>query len=373
MTEAPSFKPGKTWVVKIGSSLLTENGQGLAVDLVNHWVDDMVAATKRGTSIVIVSSGAVSEGMVRLGLTERPKSIHLLQAAAAVGQMGLIQLYESSFQRHELHTAQVLLTHDDLRSRERYLNARSTLKYLLALGVIPVVNENDTVATDEIRFGDNDTLAALVANLIEAETLILLTDQQGLFSSDPRSNKEARLVRQMQASDRQLDAMAGVSGAMGRGGMVTKVKAARIAARSGANTIIASGRKSRVIQEIEAGIVPGTLLTAGKELLGSRKQWLATLAARGKLYLDGGAVNVLQRDGRSLLAIGVQRVEGDFTRGDMVACLDEQGTEIARGLVNYGHQETEKIIGKPSGEIENILGYLGDEELIHRDNLVIGS
>jgi len=372
MTEAFSFKPGRSWVIKIGSSLLTDNGQGLAVDLVNHWVDDIVEATRSGTRIVIVSSGAVAEGMVRLGLTSRPKSIHLVQAAAAVGQMGLIQLYESSFQRHGLHTAQVLLTHDDLRSRERYLNARSTLRNLLEMGVIPVVNENDTVVTDEIRFGDNDTLAALVANLIEADTLILLTDQQGLFSSDPKLDKDASLVRHLGASEKRLDEMAGVSSAMGRGGMVTKVKAARIAARSGANTVIASGKKSRVIQEIGTGKVPGTLLTAGKEVLVSRKQWLVTLIARGKLYLDPGAVNVLQRHGRSLLAVGVRRIEGEFTRGDMVACLDDKGTEIARGLVNYGSLETTRIIGKPSGEIENILGYLGDDELIHRDNLVIG-
>jgi glutamate 5-kinase len=240
------------------------------------------------------------------------------------------------------------------------------------LGVIPVVNENDTVVTDEIRFGDNDTLAALVANLIEADTLILLTDQQGLFSSDPRLNEDASLVRQLSASEKRLDEMAGISGAMGRGGMVTKITAARIAARSGANTIIASGKKSRVIQEISAGGVPGTLLTAGKEVLVSRKQWLATLISKGKLYLDQGAVKVLQSQGRSLLAVGVRRIEGEFTRGDMVACLDDEGIEIARGLVNYGSLETAKILGKASGEIEDILGYLGDDELIHRDNLVIG-
>lgn len=371
MTETPSFNPGKRWVIKIGSSLLTDNGQGLAVELVNQWVDDIVAATRGGIRIVIVSSGAVAEGMVRLGLTTRPNSIHLLQAAAAVGQMGLIQLYESSFQRHGLHTAQVLLTHDDLRSRERYLNARSTLRNLLELGVVPVVNENDTVVTDEIRFGDNDTLAALVANLIEAHTLILLTDQQGLFSSDPRSNKDASLVRHMLTNDKKLDLMAGVSSAMGRGGMVTKVKAARIAARSGANTVIASGKESWILRKIGDGQVTGTLLSADREVLVSRKQWLTTLITRGKLYLDDGAVGVLQRQGRSLLAVGVQRVEGEFTRGDMVACLGEDGSEIARGLVNYSHSEAEKIIGRHSGEIENILGYLGDDELIHRDNLVL--
>ncbi len=371
MTQGSSFTPGNTWVVKIGSSLLTDNGQGLAIGLVNDWVDDLVKANRSGVKIVIVSSGAVAEGMLRLGFSERPKSLHLLQAAAAVGQMGLVQMYESSFQRHQLHTAQVLLTHDDLRSRERYINARSTLRELLNLGVVPVVNENDTVVTDEIRFGDNDTLAALVANLVEASTLILLTDQQGLFSSDPKFNKDAELIQHAKASDRRLDAMAGPSSAIGRGGMTTKISAARIAARSGANTVIVSGRESRVIQGIAMGKVSGTLLTADRELLVSRKQWLATLPAKGKLFLDTGAVEVLRNQGRSLLPVGVLRVEGEFTRGEMVSCIDEAGAEIARGLVNYNRMETMQIVGKDSREIENILGYVGDEELIHRDNLIL--
>ncbi len=371
MTASPIFAPGNTWVVKIGSTLLTDNGQGLAIGLVNDWVDDLVKATRSGIKVVIVSSGAVAEGMLRLGFSERPKSLHLLQAAAAVGQMGLIQMYESSFQRHQLHTAQVLLTHDDLRSRERYINARSTLRDLLNLGVVPVVNENDTVVTEEIRFGDNDTLAALVANLIEASTLILLTDQQGLFSSDPELNRDAELIQQARASDKQLDVMAGVGSAIGRGGMATKIGAARIAARSGANTVIVSGRESKVLQAIAMGNVSGTLLTADKEVLVSRKQWLATLPAKGKLFLDRGAVDVLRNQGRSLLPVGVQRVEGEFTRGEIVSCVGEEGLEIARGLVNYDQLETAKIIGKASREIENILGYVGDEELIHRDNLIL--
>ncbi|MFP6809263.1 MAG: glutamate 5-kinase [Pseudomonadales bacterium] len=372
MSKILSFDPGKIWVVKIGSSLLTDNGQGLAVDLVNSWVNDIVDATTKGIKIVIVSSGAVAEGMLRLGLKNRPKSVHLLQAAAAVGQMGLIQLYESSFQRHGMHTAQVLLTHDDLRSRERYLNARSTLRNLLDMGVIPIVNENDTVVTDEIRFGDNDTLAALVANLIGADTLILLTDQRGLYSSDPRSNSDAQLIHKAKASDPELDRMAGQSGSQGRGGMVTKIKAARIAARSGANTLIASGRAARVIQAIGLGDVPGSLLTADMEVLVSRKQWLATLSASGKLVLDQGAVEVLRDKGRSLLAVGVLDIEGNFTRGEMVACVDENGREVARGLINYNRSEAAKIIGKTSSNIEKILGYLGDEELIHRDNMLVG-
>jgi glutamate 5-kinase len=371
MTGRTGFLPGNIWVVKIGSTLLTDNGQGLARELVNDWVNDLVKATRSDIKVVIVSSGAVAEGMLRLGLSSRPKSVHMLQAAAAVGQMGLIQLYESSFQRHQLHTAQVLLTHDDLRSRERYINARSTLRDLLKLGVIPVVNENDTVVTDEIRFGDNDTLAALVANLIEANTLILLTDKQGLFSNDPEVDPDASLIRQARASDRQLDSMAGSSSTIGRGGMATKIGAARIAARSGANTVIVSGREPDVLEGIMKGEVPGTLLTADTEVLVSRKQWLATLPARGKLILDPGAVDVLRNQGRSLLPVGVQRVEGNFTRGEMVSCITGVGAEVARGLVNYNHAETARIVGKASREIENILGYIGDEELIHRDNLVL--
>jgi|TARA_B100002003_G_C14155447_1_gene556239 glutamate 5-kinase len=371
MTTQAVFAPGATWVVKIGSSLLTDNGQGLAVGLVNDWVDDLARASRNGVRVVIVSSGAVAEGMLRLGFEERPKSLHLLQATAAVGQMGLIQLYESSFQRHQMRTAQVLLTHDDLRSRERYINARSTLRDLLDLGVIPVVNENDTVVTDEIRFGDNDTLAALVANLIEANTLILLTDQKGLFSSDPGVDKNAELVPSAKASDGRLDAMAGGSSTLGLGGMKTKIAAARIAARSGANTVIVSGRETNVLQEIAVGAVSGTLLTADKAVLVSRKQWLATLPVKGKLILDQGAVEVLRTRGRSLLPVGVKRSEGEFTRGEIVSCVSEEGAEIARGLVNYSQSETVRIIGRASREIESILGYIGDEELIHRDNLIL--
>ncbi len=367
---AGPYNPGDSWVIKIGSSLLTHDGRGLAVDLVTGWVDDIVAASRAGKRIVIVSSGAVAEGMARLGLSARPRSLHMLQAAAAVGQMGLIQLYESNFQRHGMHTAQVLLTHDDLRSRERYLNARSTLVNLLDLGVVPVVNENDTVVTDEIRFGDNDTLGALVANLIGANTLLLLTDQPGLYDGDPRAVKEPQLITERSADDPALDAMAGSGSALGRGGMVTKIQAARVAARSGANTIIGSGRKQGCIQSLMDGVVPGTLLTAGQEVLVSRKQWLATLRVKGRLVLDDGAVRVISNEGRSLLSVGVKRVEGEFTRGDIVACVDSDGREVARGLVNYSHAECTQIAGVSSGEIERVLGYLGDEELIHRDNLV---
>ncbi len=367
----PKFDAGKVWVIKFGSSLLTGNGKGLASAPVANWVDEIVRVHQSGVQVVLVSSGAVAEGMARLGMKSRPRQLNLLQAAAAVGQMGLIQLYESNFQRHGLHTAQILLTHDDLRSRERYINARSTLRNLLGLGVIPVVNENDTVVTDEIRFGDNDTLAALVANLIEANTLLLMTDQRGLYTSDPRKSPDASLIEQRPAGDSSLDDMAGGGGVIGRGGMVTKLSAARTAARSGANTIIASGHEDRVITRLLAGEVCGTLLTAASEVVVSRKQWLAALPTKGRLVLDAGAVRVLVQDGRSLLPVGVRTVGGSFTRGEMVSCVDEAGREIARGLINYPSSECEQIKGHSSSEIESILGFVNDEELIHRDNLVL--
>ncbi|MCB1692576.1 MAG: glutamate 5-kinase [Pseudomonadales bacterium] len=371
LISAVGYEPGKTWVIKVGSSLLTADGRGLAAGPVSRWVDEIVNVHRSGIQVVLVSSGAVAEGMNRLGMKTRPKELHLLQAAAAVGQMGLIQLYESSFQRYGLHTAQVLLTHDDLKSRERYINARSTLRNLIDLGVIPVVNENDTVVTDEFRFGDNDTLAALVANLIEANTLLLMTDQAGVFTADPRKVPDAELVTTMRARDPRLDRMAGGSGALGRGGMVTKINAARTAARSGANTIIASGNAGQVITRLAAGEVSGTLLTADQEVLVSRKQWLAALPTRGKLVLDGGAVRVLTKDGRSLLPVGVKAVRGHFTRGEMVSLVDEDGREIARGLINYNSEDAARIAGHSTRDIESILGFISDEELVHRDNLAV--
>ncbi|MGK0471950.1 MAG: glutamate 5-kinase [Candidatus Azotimanducaceae bacterium] len=372
MAIAPeAFDAGQVWVIKIGSSLLTRHGKGLALDLIAEWAEQIVELRRSGIDVVLVSSGAVAEGMSRLGMSKRPQSLEKLQAAAAVGQMGLIQAYESRFQSYGLHTAQVLLTHDDLRNRERYINARGTLKSLLELNVIPVVNENDTVVTDEIRFGDNDTLAALVANLIQANTLLLLTDQDGLFDANPSTHPDARLIRARQADDLSLDDMAGEGGAIGRGGMITKIRAARTAARSGANTVIASGAASEVIRELAAGRCTGTILFSGKAPLVSRKQWLAALPCRGKLHLDEGAVRVLKTQGSSLLPVGVVGVSGEFTRGEMVACVGPDGHEIARGLVAYAHGEAAKIAGKSSQEIEQTLGYPGDEELIHRDNLVL--
>lgn len=365
------YSAGSIWVIKVGSSLLTNNGQGMDRSLVQGWVDDIAALHQQGIRVVLVSSGAVAEGMQRLGYKARPHSLHLLQAVAAVGQMGLIEMYETAFQHHQMHTAQVLLTHDDLRSRQRYLNARSTLKQLIDLNVIPIVNENDTVVTDEIQFGDNDTLAALVANLIEANTLVLLTDQQGLMTDDPSKNDKAELISRVEVSDGVLDKVAGEGSALGRGGMITKVNAARIAARSGANTVIGSGREHGVIRQLADGDITGTLLTAGREAMVARKQWLATLPVKGHLTLDEGACQVLRKEGRSLLSVGVTQSRGDYTRGDMIACLDREGREIARGLINYKSDDVQKLCGVASQNIESVLGYVAEEELIHRDNLVV--
>ena len=369
--ESPARR--RRWVVKIGSALLTNNGQGLDHQAIAGWVEQIAKLQDEDLEVVLVSSGAVAEGVARLGWPRRPTLIHELQAAAAVGQMGLVQAYESKFQQFGRHTAQVLLDHDDLSSRERYLNARSTLNTLLALGVVPVVNENDTVVTDEICFGDNDTLAALVANLVDAQLLVILTDQSGLFAEDPRKNPDASLISRASANDRRLDTVAGGSrGGLGRGGMVTKLQAARLAARSGANTIIAGGRDADVLRKIFAGTDVGTLLVADNAPLVARKQWLAGhLQVRGTLVLDDGAVRVLKEQGKSLLPVGVSALSGEFTRGEMVSCVDGEGREIARGLVNYSASDTRQIIGKASHYISEVLGFCHAEELIHRDNLVL--
>jgi glutamate 5-kinase len=363
----------KRIVVKVGSSLVTDEGRGLDHAAVARWAGEIAALKRTGREIVLVSSGAIAEGVKRLGWRARPSTMHELQAAAAVGQMGLVQAYEAAFAQFGLHTAQILLTHDDLADRRRYLNARSTLVTLLALDVIPVINENDTVTTDEIRFGDNDTLGALVANLIEADVLVLLTDQQGLYSADPRRDASATLVRSARAGDPALEAMAGgVGSAIGRGGMLTKILAAKRAARSGASTVIACGREERILSRLAAGEAIGTLLLADEISLAARKQWLADhLQLAGRLTLDAGAVRALMRDGKSLLPIGVISVTGDFERGEVVGCFDPDGREIARGLVNYGAQEAARILRKPSSEIEAVLGYVDEPELIHRDNMVL--
>ena len=360
-------------VVKVGSSLVTNAGQGLDHEALARWAEQIAELKHRKKQIVLVSSGAVAEGMQRLGWKRRPNALHELQAAAAVGQMGLVEAYESCFRHHGLHTAQILLTHEDLSDRKRYLNARSTLRTLLDLDVIPVINENDTVATDEIRFGDNDTLAALVTNLIEADALIILTDQPGLYTRDPRRHKDAEFVHQGKAGDPALEKMAGGVGShIGSGGMLTKILAAKRAARSGAATIIASGHEPNVLVRLAQGEAIGTQLLAETMTLAARKQWLADhLQVRGKLSLDDGAVKALKVDGKSLLPIGVYESSGQFERGEVVSCLDPQGREIARGLVNYSAAETGKILKSPSHEIEARLGYIDEPELIHRDNLVL--
>jgi glutamate 5-kinase len=360
-------------VVKVGSSLVTNNGRGLDHAAVGRWAGEIAQLRRDGREIVLVSSGAIAEGIKRLGWSTRPKAIHELQAAAAVGQMGLVQAYEAAFSEHGLHTAQVLLTHEDLADRRRYLNARTTLRTLLDLGVIPIINENDTVTTDEIRVGDNDTLGALVANLVEADALILLTDQLGLYTADPRRNPDATLVREARAGDPALETMAGGAGSsLGRGGMLTKVLAAKRAARSGASTVIACGREENILTRLAAGEAAGTALVAPSGALGARKQWLADhVQLAGRLMLDAGAVRALVKEGKSLLPIGVVAVEGAFERGEVVGCVAPDGREVARGLVNYGAQDTAKILRRPSAEIESILGYVDDAELIHRDNLVL--
>jgi glutamate 5-kinase len=360
------------WVVKIGSALATNNGQGLRLDSIDILAAQAAQLCRAGYEIVLVTSGSVAEGVVRLGWKARPHTLHELQAAAAVGQMGLVQAYEACFQKQGLHTAQILLTREDFSHRQRYLNARSTFRTLLSFGVVPVVNENDTVATDEIRFGDNDTLAGLVANLVEARLLVILTDQEGFFERDPRKDPTAKLLTEARAGDPSLAAMAGRGGAWGRGGMQTKLGAAALAARSGTATIIASGQAPEVLVRIAQEEQIGTLLTPTQEPLTAKKQWLAGgIRPRGKLTLDEGAVRALRKAGRSLLPVGVTAVEGKFTRGELVICLDPSGTEIARGLVNYSAVETRRIMGQPSDRIEALLGYIDESELIHRDNLVV--
>ena len=360
-------------VVKVGSSLVTNDGRGLDHAAVARWAEQIALLRRAGRNVVLVSSGAIAEGVKRLGWTARPSAVHELQAAAAVGQMGLVQAYETAFAKFGLRTAQILLTHDDLADRRRYLNARSTLRTLLTLSVIPIINENDTVTTDEIRFGDNDTLGALVANLIEADVLVLLTDQSGLYTADPRKNPAATLVRTARAGDPQLEAMAGGAGtAHGSGGMLSKVLAAKRAARSGASTVIASGREPDVLTRLAAGEDIGSALLADAVSLAARKQWLADhVRLAGRLKLDAGAARALARDGKSLLPIGVVAVEGEFERGEVVGCFDPDGREIARGLVNYNAAEAARILRRPSSEIEAILGYVDEPELIHRDNMVL--
>ncbi len=368
---------GKRWVIKVGSSSVTKNGRGLNMQAIANLTSQLASLVDSNKEVILVSSGAIAEGMNRLAWEKRPHAVYELQAAAAVGQMGLIQAYESCLQKHSLHSAQVLLTHEDLQDRKRYLNARTTLRKLLSLNVIPVVNENDTVATDEIKFGDNDTLAALVCNLIGADALIILTDQQGILESPPEedssNNTNNILIDEISAHDSLLDQVAGPSaGELGRGGMLTKISAARLAARAGAITIIAPGKVENILLEIAAGKKHGTLLYPNNEPLVARKQWIANqLYTNGQLVLDEGACLVISQEGKSLLSIGVQEVKGNFERGEVVSCVNSKGEEIARGLVNYSAKEAKQLKGIASSEIETTLGYSEEPELIHRDNLVV--
>ncbi|HGG59924.1 MAG TPA: glutamate 5-kinase [Gammaproteobacteria bacterium] len=367
-----TIRQARRWVIKIGSALLTNDGAGLNHAGLKDWAEQIARLRESGREVVLVSSGAVAEGMTRLGWKQRPKAIHELQAAAAVGQMGLIQAYESRFREHGLHSAQILLTHDDMTNRKRYLNARSSLRTLLDLGVIPVVNENDTVAIDEIRFGDNDTLAALVANLVDADALLLLTDQPGLFDADPRMNDQAQLIPQANADDDALLDFAGESASqLSLGGMRTKVMAARRAARSGTHTIIAAGREPGVIRRVADGERLGTRIVASRKPVTARKQWIAShMRPKGEIVVDKGAAKALAECG-SLLPVGVISASGDFVRGDAVRCMDSEGQPLACGLINYDLEEVRKIIGKPSRQIEAILGYVDEPELIHRDNMAL--
>jgi glutamate 5-kinase len=374
VSRAP-LRDARRIVVKVGSSLVTNDGRGIDVQAIGNWCRQLAALASQGRELIMVSSGAIAEGMKRLGWTARPHELPELQAAAAVGQMGLVRMYESQLSLHGLRSAQVLLTHADLADRERYLNARSTLVTLLALKVIPVINENDTVVNDEIKFGDNDTLAALVANLIEADALVILTDQRGLYSTDPRRDPAARFIDVAVAGDSELERMAGGVGTpIGRGGMITKVLAAKRAARSGANTVIAWGRDPDVLLRLAAGEAIGTALWAATPKLAARKQWMADhLQLRGAVVVDVGAAQKLLTEGKSLLPIGVMEVSGEFARGDVIAVRSQAGTEIARGLANYSAPETRRIARKPSSQIEIALGYAGEPELIHRDNLVLSA
>lgn len=373
MTNETVFSTARRVVVKIGSSLITNGGQGLDHRALAHWAEQIADLRKGGYEVALVSSGAIAEGMQRLGWKKRPHAVYELQAAAAIGQMGLVQAYESCFRGFGLHTAQILLTHDDLSDRTRYLNARSTVRTLIRLGAIPIINENDTVATDEIRFGDNDTLAALVTNLIEAHVLVILTDQPGLYTRDPRRHKDAELISDADAGDPALEKMAGGVGThVGSGGMITKVLAAKRAARSGAHTLIVSGQEPDILRRLAAGESAGTLLRARTMTLAARKQWLADhLQVRGRVKLDDGAIKALISDRKSLLPIGVVEVSGSFERGEVVSCMDLAGNEIARGLINYNASETARILKTPSAQIEAKLGYVDEPELIHRDNLVL--
>ncbi|MDQ0071905.1 glutamate 5-kinase [Variovorax boronicumulans] len=368
-----ALRDARRIVVKVGSSLVTNEGRGLDEAAIGEWCRQLAQLVRDGREVVMVSSGAIAEGMKRLGWRTRPHEIHELQAAAAVGQMGLAQMYETKLRENEIGSAQVLLTHADLADRERYLNARSTLVTLLRLGVVPVINENDTVVNDEIKFGDNDTLGALVANLVEADALIILTDQKGLYTADPRKDPNAKFVYEAAAGDPALEAMAGGAGSsIGRGGMITKILAAKRAAGSGASTVIAWGREADALLRLTRGESIGTLLVAQTAKHQARKRWMADhLQLRGAVVVDAGAAAKVRAEGKSLLPIGMTGVSGEFSRGDVIAVRDAEGVELARGLANYSSVEARLLCRKPSAEFERLLGYVAEPEMVHRDNMVL--
>ena len=372
MTDPYDYSATRRWVVKVGSSLITNIETGINVDRIHGWAGQIAELKRSGVEVVLVSSGSVMEGMKRLGWSERPHEVHLLQVAAAVGQMGLVRTYEIAFEKHGYLTAQILLTNADLSDRARYLNTRNTIRTLLEKGIIPIVNENDTVTTEDIKFGDNDNLAGLVTNIVDADLLVILTDQTGLYDTDPRTNSNAKLISRAYPHDESLDRVVGPSSQYGRGGMLAKLEAARKAARSGAATFIASGLIENQLQKIIANQAEGTLLLSRTGRIAAHKQWLAgRTRVAGKLHLDQGAVTALLDQGRSLLSVGVKQVEGNFRRGDLVVCLNSDSREIARGLINYDSEEASQIKGHRTDRIESVLGYVRDHELIHRDNMVI--
>jgi len=371
MNDRSNIKAKKRWVVKVGSALLTNDGEGLHRSTIVKLAEQIVFLRDSGIEVILVSSGSVAAGISQLGMKSRPARVDELQAAAAVGQASLVRHYEQAFQPFGIHIAQVLLTHSDIANRERYLNARSTLLRLLEFNVLTVVNENDTVATDEICFGDNDSLGSLVANLVDADLLVILTDQNGLYTADPRSNPGATLVHEANANDESLMKMASSGTSLGRGGMVTKLSAAQIASRSGASTVIANGRENQVLERLYSGELLGTLLIASERMT-SKKQWMAgQMKILGKVVIDQGAATVLRQSGKSLLPVGVTSIQGDFLRGELVSCVDQSGSEVARGLVNYSSDDARLVMGKASNDIRGLLPFAPDDELIHRDNLVL--
>lgn len=363
----------KRIVIKVGTALLTDNGRGLDETAIANLAEELSAVQKLGREVVLVSSGSIAEGVRRLGWERRPTEVGQLQAAAAVGQMGLAQAYETEFAKRGVKTAQILLTGADLADRTRYLNARSALLTLLSLGVVPVINENDTVVTDEIKVGDNDTLGSVVTNLIEADALVILTDQKGLFTADPRKNPDAVFVDRARAGDPALEKMAGgAASSFSKGGMITKVIAAKRAAQSGASTVIVYGREPRVLQRLAAGETIGTELVCYQPRILARKSWIADhLNIEGAVLLDAGAARAIVKGNTSLLPVGVKEVRGDFKRGDVIAVLSPEGDELARGLAGYSSSDTVRIAGHHTEEIEGILGFIEQPELIHKDNLVI--